>query len=437
MSKSVASGGIASKRNRVIVALRPSVITCRRAEFPHYTFSSAQFAISDPSCRNFSSSRDSNRNEPKIPPRPWLDRKLPFDVRVQKLLEAKVGTLDHHVVEFDTTGLAEHCCRLRDFVGMKFAHDVLDRVLAEKRYHDENKNPNQLPFLVPAKLFQTILYGWCNLATKGKIARVRMRETLDLMLEVVKQDDKLLDSIAAAPENGNIRQIFQEERLLPTVNTYNTVLTGLGNAARVSRDAAVEAEEVLKEMQMNHKKFGWHTKPNTKSFSLVIAAYATSGLKYSGKNAERLLRQIQKIHEEEKQLYMEEYGVPYNTRDVSANRRKIVTADAIIYTHVIKAHSHRCSPYEAGKVRDLLIEAMSMDDGTVQLDAALFTSAINAFASVAQNMKLPSDQRFLAAQHAEEILMVMLEQTRFPLESPQTGQAKKKKIDMAAPFNGE
>lgn len=420
---------------RIIQALQNQV--CGRRKFL------SPFLASSISSNAFSTLKEGHVKRESViaPNRPWLDRKVPVNVRTTKFVETSLGSLGQYVVANDAIKLAEDCCKLQDYVGLKFAHDVLDRVLAEKRYFDSNE-PTSPPFPIPEKLFEKILYGWCHLATKGKVARIRMREILDLMMELEENDDEKLKKIGDNLSR-EVRVLVERERLQPTVSTYNTVLTGLRNAAKVSQNAATEAEELLDEMTKMHKDRGWHTRPNTKSYSLVISAYANSGLKYSGKNAERLLRKVQQSHEEEKKAYLEQYGVPYKTMDVSGNKRRIVTADAIMYNSVIQAYSQRCSPYEARKARDLLIEAMNVKDGTVHLDLALFTSVINSFANVAQNMKLPSEKRYMAAEHAEEALQVMVEEFKLMQDNGQldfqaeNDKNNRKGLSSVAPFNGE
>jgi hypothetical protein len=275
---------------------------------------------------------DGPSSKKEIPYRTWLDIKLPLEVRVNKLVETGLAKLPQ--IGFDAIELADQCCRRQDFWGMKLAHDVLDRVLSEKRFVDSN-NPNGLPFAVPVKLFQKIMYGWAVMASKEQVSRVRMRETLDLLLEVVNQDEERFKNSSF----NDASSLLAEERLLPTTALFNTYLTGLRNGARLSRKSALEAEKLLDKMMGFYEQYGWHCKPNTRSYTLVIAAHAEGRHPRAAQRAEGILRKMQRVHEEEKKAYLSQYNIPYNTRDPYVNKRKIVTVDEVVYTTVIRAYS--------------------------------------------------------------------------------------------------
>ena len=366
---------------------------------------------------SFSSNSTTNTTLPKIPNRPWLDRKLPLDVRVNKFVEVDMGQLGAHAVRFDAVALADVCCRSSGFAGMKLAHDILDRSLAEKRHFDlkivnhESNHGKQTPLLfeVPLRLFKTILFGWCNLTTKGRVAQVRMRELVNILLEVVKHDDIILKQRQEHKQStdSDINTDKQVPRLLPNTDLFNTYLLGLKNASRKSPEAASSVIAVLDEMEGFNEHRGWHTKPNTKSYTLVIDTLANSG---QGPKAEKVLRRLIRAHETEKQLYMEEYGVPYNTVDRSQNKRRIPTPDVVAYTSVIRAYSrsqgHSASSVK--KAKDLLIEYMGLRDESTQPDALLFTTVIAAHAKAAENRGISEEARFAAAKDAEELLEMML-----------------------------
>ena len=401
---------------------RPSLSSSLLSSVPPFSSPPAA-AASAITSRYFSSEHNneettsSSHRPSHIPYRPWQDQRLPLDVRVNKFVEVELGELGYHAVAFDALALADVCCRNKGsgFVGMKLAHDVLDRSLAEKRHfdlnltgRDQDTNSNSSLFGVPLQLFKTILYGWCNLATKGKIAEVRMRELMDLVLEVARHDTEILKQPQSADSNSNSNNNEKDPRLLPNTDLFNTYLMGLKNASRVSRTAAGSLIAVLDEMEHCHKKHGWHTKPNTKTYTLIISALANSGIKEAGQRAEGVLRRLIKAHEQEKELYLEQYGEPYNTAEPSLNKRRIPTPDIVVYTSVIRGYSHGPSVRDATRAKELLIEYISSNDGNAKPDTLLFTSVIAAYAALAQNTGISNEARLAAAQDAEEVLEMML-----------------------------
>lgn len=363
----------------------------------------------------------------KRPYRPWLDRRLDVETRVRKFIGVELGALGWEAVAFDSVDLADNCCRHKDFDGMKRAHDILERCLAEKRQLDSNRSsPVQGPFFVPYMLFQKILYGWAIMAPTGEASRHRMRELVDLLVQVAREEKEIF-------KDGYTGKSPEGFRLQPTTHTYNTYLAGLRNAASWSGKAAATAGTVLDEMINNHRKHGWHTKPNTRTYSLILNAFGNSTYKDSGRIAEKYLRRMQKAHQEGKEEYLADHGVPYNTKDPAANKRKIVTADAIAYGHVIRAYARDPSETSAGKARDLLLEVMDVEDGTVKPDLGLLSGTLSAFASVAGNARISKTRRYSAAQQAEEILETWLSDMEWSdLESQMRDSPD---MHLVAPYN--
>jgi len=344
---------------------------------------------------------------------------------VATFLDVELGHLGVHAIQFDDLVLVETACRQQGFFGMQLAHNILDRCLAEKRYLDTNNNNNnntndsdnnQTMVHVPLDLFKTILYGWSSIATRGKIAVMRMREIMDRVLEVAQHDHKrLMKPREAKNISDDANDTATTAPLVPNTDLYNTYLMGLRNASRVSRPAAASVIAVLDEMTSLRKKYGWHIKPNTKTYTLVISALANSGLNDAGDRAERVLRRMIQVHGTEKERYLQQYGVPYDTADPANNRRRIPTPDLVVYTSVIRAYSQGHSERVANKAKDLLIEYMSLfSNGTTTQapDAFLFTSVISAYAAVAENRRISNEARLVAAKEAQEVLEMMLEDFR-------------------------
>jgi len=371
-----------------------------------------------------------------FPQRPWREDRLPMNVRVQRFVETELGELDGPAIIFDALPLVDQCCRMQNFEGMKLAHDILDRSLAEKQFFDEqkndtdNKNNYKKPFDIPNRLFKNIIYAWGNLADKSPIAHVRMRETLDAMIRVVEHDEKLLHKLESEKHGStDARKIDHNPhgRFRVDTDIYNTFLLGLRNAARNYRPAAASVVAVLDEMVQKNESRGWHTKPNTKSYTMVISALARSKYEDAGIRAEKVLRRMQKAHDAEKQAYFEQYGEQYNTADSSVNKRRIPTADVVVYNGVITAYSKSRSLLGARKARDLLIEVITKQDSSVQADFALFTGVISAYASVAENPKIAIESRLQAAKDAEAVLEMMLADLKEVIPSGSN----------VSPFNGK
>ena len=121
-------------------------------------------------------------------------------------------------------------------------------------------------------------------------------------------------------------------------------------------------------------------------------------------------------------MYLDLYGVAYNTVDLSQNRRRIPTPDAISYTSVINAYCrtklHSISA--AKKAKDLLMEYMDQKVESDEDCNFLFTTAISAQALVAGNRGLAEEERFRAAKDAERLLEVMLVDSRATLPEIQS-----------------
>lgn len=354
---------------------------------------------------NFSSRPDDAANTEGRRPRPWLNPQVSWENRVTFFCESRVGDLNPAAIHLDAPSLLEFCCRQGDVVGMKNAQEILDRCLAEKDYYETSSatstsaSTSTGPFPIPLNLFQSVLYGWaclCRLQSKVKVeqAMIRMRQIVDQLLLTVQQE----------------QQRFPTPTLQPTIDIYNTYLTGLNFASKVDPTAAEMAERLLDEMILLHQKHHWHVKPNTKSYTLVMSAYTHSrNTKTAGPNAERILRKLQQVHATEKHLYQQQYDAHYDTQHPQANKRRIPTPDTIVYNHVIQAYAKDPSVTATHKARDLLIEAMSTTDGTVRPDLGLFTGVIAAFAHLAGNPRLSLEERYHAAMQAEEVMTAVFQ----------------------------
>lgn len=325
---------------------------------------------------------------PSYQPKPWLDEKRSIESRVQELMEApKLHPAD--LQEPSMLDLVKQCCRLGNLEGMKLAQDVVDRLLVEKR----RMQAADMIIHVPVQLHQTVLFGWASMALNHRVAPSRMREVLQLAVEEAKQDAAMLGSSADS---------FIENQ--PTVSLFNTYLQGLANAARQTPQAAFDGEAMLPEMTEFNRTLGWHVKPNTRSYTHVITAFANARHKSSGQRAYNLLQKMKRVHVSEREAYENDYGTPYSLQNMDSNKRHIVTPDAVVYTATIKALMTNNNSPE--KVVDLLNEAINTDG--LRLDNSLFTVAIRSLGSTIDTERNPKIRKEWATQ-ADNILLMMVD----------------------------
>eukprot|EP00536_Pseudo-nitzschia_multiseries_P007417 jgi/Psemu1/195623/e_gw1.175.82.1 len=336
----------------------------------------------------------------------WMGPETSIEQRVSRYVNQPLGSIHHLDIELTSVDLMRECGKLNSFEGMKNAQEILDRIIEEKKFVNESED--DLPLIViPDRPFKQVMYGWANMCQKVKVAPQRMREVLELMIEEAEYDKTIRKTVG----DPQVKNTASRTSCEPTVDIYNTLLQGLSQAAARSIQAAIEAEHVLKIMDKANRNRGWHTKPNTRSYSLVLNAYNKSRHATGGDRAESVLRTMIERHEYEKNEYLEEYGVEYNIFDPDPYRRKIVTPDTIAYTTVIQAHVNSDSPDSAEKALVLLNEMVNSENPLLEPDAFAFASTINAFSKMAAQKKNPKD-RVKAAECAEDILWMMVEEMK-------------------------
>eukprot|EP00980_Cylindrotheca_fusiformis_P001751 scaffold405_cov132-Cylindrotheca_fusiformis.AAC.3 len=356
------------------------------------------------------SKKDRDRNTEEVHKRIWLDPSTKLEVRVNKFVNRRLGTMHPLDIRLASVDLIRECGKLNSFEGMKYAHDILDRILEEKRYtHQSDSNSRSLLF-VAERPFQVLMYGWANLCQNVPLAPQRMREVLDLMVQEAEYDETVKRELKA---NGKIdgEALHDLPSCEPTVDIYNTLLQGLVQASFRSIAAASEAEEVLSAMIGRNRKRGWHTKPNTKTFTLAMTAFSKTRHVTAGNRAESILRRMQKYHEQERQLYREETGVEYDRSDPSSNRRQIVTPDTLAFSVVIQAHAQSDADGSTEKAVALLSEVLESEDPALEPDGFIFANTINAFARLASKKK-SEKARLATAERAEELVWLMVDELK-------------------------
>ncbi len=368
---------------------------------------------------NFDDDNDKDDDDDEEPDkdRIWMDPESPLEQRVDRFVNQPLGSIHHLDIKLTSLDLIKACGKLNSFEGMKRAQEILDRLIEEKKYVN-NSEEYKATVVIPDRPFKMVMYGWANLCRKVKFAPQRMREVLDLMTQEAEYDKKTRDAIAVSriqdateknSDDNTHEDNFAGLSCEPTVDIYNTLLQGLSLAAKRSIQAAIEAEQALSKMDKMHRNRGWHTKPNTRSYSLVLNAYANSKHATAGDRAEGVLRDMMERHVYEKEEYLEEYGIEYNVSDDDLNERKIVTPDTIAYTMVIQAHGSSDSAASADRALLLLNELIESENPKLQPDSFCFASTIHAFAKMAARKKNPG-HRFEAAERAEEILWILVDE---------------------------
>ena len=379
------------------------------------------------------------------PKRIWLDPSLSLKERVNRFLNRDLGRLHPLDVSLASVDLIRECCKLNNHKGMQYGHDILERLLEEKHHinqffhsnSDEEENDHiddttgnssplaKYPIFISERPFKVLMYGWSNMSRKVKIAPDRMREILDRMIQEAQNDRKIQqflgDAFRVVVENEKRKLISEREYVYagmscePTVDIYNTLLQGLEQAAHRSFNAAFAAENLLQRMERYHANLKWHTKPNTRSFALVLKAYANTRHETAGDRAEHLLRQMIEYHNHEKQMYEEETCMEYIIESEhvpssdSANKRRIVTPDTIAYTTVIQAHANSDAIGSGEKALGLLSELIHSDSSLLRPDSYAFANTINAFVKMAGRATKIKVRR-KAAETAEDILWMMVDE---------------------------
>jgi hypothetical protein len=325
--------------------------------------------------------------------KPWLDERRPLQLRIKDILDAPSlhpADLIHPKME----ELLKECCMLGTLQGLQFGQDIVDRLLVEKRrFHVLDYK-----VFVPERLLRILLYGYATVASKEVVAQSRMREILQQGIDEGKVDRAFLQKFDPPITKRMASEIF------PTTNFFNTYLLGLGNAARMTPQAALDSEAVLHQMVELNRSLEWHTKPNTRSYTHVIVAYSNTGHVAAGRRAYKILETMKSVHAAEKEVYETKYGIPYNYKNPTQNKYRIVTPDAAAYTATLNAL--RISNRSEELAMDLLSEAINADG--VRLDAILFVVAIRSMGTIIE-AEGNAIKRLDMANEAEGILRSMIQ----------------------------
>ena len=377
-----------------------------------------------------SSSSSSNSRNSESHNKPWLDVSQSIKLRAEALTEAD----ELHPADFNHPALRQllRDCSSRvdddnavnsSLDGLYLAQSLLDRLVIAKH---QLQHRNQMIVAIPEQWWQTILYGWVVRAPQHPVEAEReMRKLVRQAVNQVQQDAVFVQQKQAKNKDWIMDPVVAARGELTTSGFYNTYLYGLSQLARHQPQACQQAEAVLEEMQKLHTSAGWHVKPNTKSYHLVLQAYVATSHVGAGKRALNLLRRMQTVHQTEMQAYLKQYGVPYDLNEASqhdadevndlddvnvnikdgtatSNRRQIVTPDAKSFTLTMRALGNS-DPEHA---MELLEEAQNIPG--LELDAKLFTQVIKLLAHRIER-ETNTLKRLASAQQAERILELMVE----------------------------
>lgn len=374
--------------------------------------------------RDFSSSLPLTETN-SVPP--WMDTRKNLQRRVDCLIEAdRIQPFHFTTLE----SLMRECCRKQQgssLVGLQMAHDILDRLFVEKRRLLEEE---RAVVTIPSRLIQMVVFGWAVISDQRNVAFFRMKELLQLAVEQASIDRRIFEKALADPESFTLGsgQSLNPPLSQPDVDLYNTYLVGLVQAAKSHARAAITAEGVLQEMNRYHKELGWHTRPNTKSYGHVIAAWGNTSTPEAGARALAVLRSLQHAHNEQAVEYERDHGVPYDEKNPSNNKRKIATADIISYTSALKTIAMR----QPDKAMELLKEIMQSE--TVTPDTRTFVTALSAFKASASKQSDPR-KRLRSAERAEQVLWYMVDFVKARRDDAVEEQASGDDIAQVMGFN--
>jgi hypothetical protein len=357
--------------------------------------------------------------------KPWLDPQRILSARVEALVDSPWIHPAEFRVDSDLHELLLECCRLQSIQGQQMAQEIMERLLWEKtrlnnqQKEEEGESAAAAVVYIPERFWQNLIFGWSKLAGKLRVARLHMQENLQSAIEAAKEDyrrdqDSRTSAGQSTDDEADYEYDLSSDRNSssePTVELFNTFLLGLARAAKISPGAAMQAESTHFDMMEYHERFGWHTKPNTRSYTHVINAHVNSRHKASGGRALDILNHVKQMHETERQAYLDRVGIAYHER--GPNHPRIVTPDGIMYTSVMMAMLNSMS---SRKVVELLHEFLdwakknNIDGGdeTIQVDASHFTVPIRALGNEIERSNNAA-VRVRLAKKAESILNLMFE----------------------------
>ena len=333
----------------------------------------------------------------------WADPERSLAFRVQALLSSlEIHPAEIQQVNSNLWNLMTECCKLRSYEGMEFATQTMLRALQEKRRTLKSEGDK---LIVPVKAWERLLFGWVKLAKSSPVVAERMKGVVDMALIEAEKDEELLkehgegtqgDGKEKMPQGPHVRSSPISSQ--PDVSFFNTYLQGLAEAVNLNPQIVLVAEKTIQDMKKYNTEKGWHTKPNCRSYTLLISAQGNSTHPSRGEKIMEILEQVTQDNKEQKRIFKERRGEEYN--EEMADTRgwsKIVSHDAPMYTVAMKAILS--SPSSASLVLDLLEDAEKI--GFV--DKYLYSLAIQAVSRIIETVK-KGRSRLSLAETAEKML---------------------------------
>jgi len=301
-------------------------------------------------------------------------------------------------VQKDTVDLINTCCKLRSIKGMQLAHDIVDRLLVEKRrLHNDG-----VFVAVTIDAMQALVYGWGQLADKEKVAHKRMEEVMRLAVhEALLDEAAMTDFVEFGPAQKRMRPLSQ-----PKTSFFNAALLGLAKGAKNTPGLVHACDRIRGEMMKYEEDHRWFTTPNTRTFTHIIEAYASSKSRESAASALRLLGEMQKLQATQLLKYEQEFRTAYDFDRPNDNERRVVHVDIVAYTSVLKAISASCRRLEDITTVVDSVEASELLDA----DMFFYTVAIRACANLIRR-EGKANKRYDIAEMAEKMMRKALKIT--------------------------
>ena len=371
-----------------------------------------------------SSSESSDNSVVDIKPIPrkissWKkQRSPPLGEKVAKIIDVPKGMKQPKYLAYEIESLMKECSKLSSKEGSRDTMKLLHRLLEEKmhtnqKFPQERKNDDSVysvPYIVNDSFFHLAMFA--QIRTKDGPRKIQ--DLIQLMT-----DEYWCDARSRNPSPEGEGWIDKREKRIscrPSTTTYNILLTALSEASRNKPRFAAKAEKVLDEMRSLQKDKKWHTKPNTKSYELVIEAYSRNNTFEAGTKAAGVYHKMVAAHEQALQEYRHHSfsGADYNFDDPSSNYRHIVVPTTKSILSVINAYLHSNTETSPKLAESFLLSCISNNDDDNEkvadklniMNARLFNRVIQGWTQRMSKMNSPR-ARFDAASKAEKLMRHM------------------------------
>lgn len=363
-------------------------------------------------------------------------RPPPLADNVTHIINGTKGKAHPRYLAYEIEHLMKECSKLSSKKGNRNTVQLMHRLLEEKEHAnqavlEEMKKidtssivPVPVPYIVNDSFFHLAMFA----QTRGKDGPREVQNLIQLMTDEYWCDQKMQQQLAqcnlpSTEGEGWIDKRKRRRSCRPSTTTYNILLTALVEASENKPRYASQAETVLDEMRTLQKHKNWHTKPNTKSFELVIGAYARNNTFDAGTNAMRVFGKMMEAHEKALQEYRNHSisGEDYDFKEPSRNYRQIVVPTKKAVFSVVDAFLNSNTDRAPKLAESFILSLVSSSDEddvekvnnkNVIIDEHIFNRIIKGWTRRMNKTKNPKG-RFEAASNAER-LMRRMETLTFP-----------------------